>query len=94
MSNTLNLPALNEGFFWRMTYGGWGVNWVQLRQKFGPISFNLAQMPVKVRDAENRPLNLVLSSEKAAELAAWSAYNEFKHKNIFAGGMSYYELTK
>lgn len=90
----LNLPALNKGYFWRITYGGLGISWIQLRQKFGPISLNLSQMPIECRDRQNKPLNPTLSSEKAGELAAWSAHQEFKHKNIFAGGMSSHQHIK
>lgn len=65
---TLTLPVLSEGYFWRLKYeAGIYSHTIQIRKKFGPISFKIDERVVFANDKNGNALNPITNIESKAE---------------------------
>lgn len=81
---TLTLPVLAEGHFWRLAYAGLGMTTIQLRKKFGPISLKVDERHIALRE-DGRYFNPASTIEKTAAGMMRTRLVENEQERIFDG---------
>lgn len=81
---TLTLPVLAEGHFWRLAYAGLGMTTIQLRKKFGPISLKVDEHYIALKKGGHY-LNPASVIENTAANMMWARLAENEQERIFDG---------
>jgi hypothetical protein len=82
---TLTLPVLSEGYFWRVARNSLGGNMIQIRKKFGLFSTKVDENYLLIFDGKGRTLNPTIEIEKKAAELVFSRLVRAEHSRIFNG---------